>query len=415
MPAKTRGARGEQDKLYIRLLNRSEIVMRNEPVDAILQKSKKARILVNYLILRNGNAVQYSELIDALWDKPGSSGQDNALKVLVCRTRAMLSSVDPYLRNCIKAVPGGYSWDMDTTAEVDVFTVESLCQELIEADAMTDVLRKKLDRLLGMYTRKLLPEMAREPWVVSHVQRMQLLYTSAVSHVIDLLREIADWECIVKVCRMSLDALPMETKWQEEMMRATMMLNRRTDVMTQYEFATQMERRSAWGEPTREFVELYTQTLQTENTLENDVETVVQELLSQGDDKGALMCDYAIFKHVYNLQQRSLERYSQTPYLAIFRISSAMNQMIQLLAMEEAMQRLGRLMQQSLRRGDTITRYTPSQYAVLLQGAAPEAVKLVLDRIRLGFYSEMGNIGIALNYEYRPLIAEENTVKMKLL
>lgn len=415
MPAKARSARGEQDKLYIRLLNRSEIVLRNDSVDALLQKSKKARILVNYLILRNGNAVQYGELIDVLWDKASGSGQDNALKVLVCRTRAMLSSVDPYLRSCIKAVPGGYCWDMDTTAEVDVFLVESLCQELLEADALTDVLRKKLDRLLGLYSRKLLPEMSREPWVMSYVQRMQGLYTSTIAHVLDLLREVTDWECIIKVCRMSLDALPMETKWQEEMMRATMMLNRRTDVMTQYEYATQMERRSAWGEPSREFVEMYTQSLQMESSLEADVETVVQELLAQGDDKGALMCDYAIFKHVYNLQQRSLERYAQTPYLAIFRIASAMNQMIQLLAMEEAMQRLGRLMQQSLRRGDTITRYTPSQYAVLLQGSAPEAVKTVLDRVRLGFYSEMGNIGIALNYEYRPLVAEESAAKIKLL
>lgn len=401
--------------LYIRLLDRMELLLSNQSVGDALQKSKKARILVALLVLRKGEPVPHAELCEMLWEKESMQDLNNALKVLICRTRAMLAAVDPALRNCILAMPGAYAWNMATTAQVDVFEIETICNELLENDAMDEAQVKKLERMLSLYSQKLLPELAQVEWVAEYTHRLQRQCTSVIIHSLDQLKEAGEWERIVKICRMSQDVMPQEPRWNEEMMRAFMMLNRRSDAMTQYEQAANSERTRAWGEPSTEITKLYAQILEADGALTRDTENVAQELLTFDEEDGALFCDYIVFKHVYRLQQRSLERLGQTTFLVLFKVSGVTDRTIQVLALEEAMQRLGRLLQHNLRRGDTIARYTPSQYVVLLQGSAHEAVKGVLDRVRLNFYGEMGTVAISLDYHYKPLSADDGKTKIKVL
>ena len=96
--------------------------------------------------------------------------------------------------------------------------------------------------------------------------------------------------------------------------------------------------------------------------------------------RGAFVCEYAVFKEIYNLQLRSLERTSTTIFLALLMVSSVGQEDMNPLKLDDIMKQLLEVLRFSLRKGDIITHYTASQYALLLPLKSYDNGKLVMER-----------------------------------
>ena len=83
-------------------------------------RSKKAWILLAYLICQREYTVSQKKLIDLLWgEEPNSVNPENALRITMHRTRALLEQFSPEIgRSMIQRRRGGYQWGVPVE-EVD--------------------------------------------------------------------------------------------------------------------------------------------------------------------------------------------------------------------------------------------------------------------------------------------------------
>lgn len=385
------------DQLHIQLLDRFEIVHGERSVDAALQKTRKGRTLICMLILHRGQPVPHEILQEAIWGPGDTRDLDNVLKVLVSRTRAILAEVHPALRDCILGQKGTYRWNMDMTREIDSLEVETLCKELAAQAAVTEDYQVKLETLLCMYTGRLLPEEAQSEWIARQAEAMENRFRETVSNAIRMLKASQNWKAVMKVCRMALLRLPKEAGWHDEMMNALLMLG-------------ECER------PSTEVVKLYSDIRAADGAMDREIDAIGDDLLACQDRiEGVQVCDYATFKNVYEQQLRSADRSGAIYVVALLRVGSVREESPEAPVLDMAMDRLVNVLKDSLRKGDTITRYASSQYAVLLENPAAGSVKRIFERIRMAFYREINNVEILLDYRYRPLITNKEALRMKAL
>ena len=131
-----------------------------------------------------------------------------------------------------------------------------------------------------------------------------------------------------------------------------------------------------------------------------------KELQEDGGDNGAFVCEYTIFKDIYQLQMRNLKRVDMPMFLVLVGISYLDNREVDSLVLEQSMKRLQDTMQASLRKGDTVARYSPTQYAALLPSVGSYDVgRKVLERVKTVFYRDSQNVDFVFNYKLAPLDA----------
>ena len=131
----------------------------------------------------------------------------------------------------------------------------------------------------------------------------------------------------------------------------------------------------------------------------NDLETVINLLRQSDEQQGAFQVDYAEFAHIYDFMNRFSERSHQKTQLLLFTLFSSDGSEIKLERMEVAMQCMEQSICKSLRGVDVGTRYSSSQFLVVLMGTEKENVRVVTDRIIQNYFKLYGNKDITLTFD----------------
>ena len=150
-------------------------------------RSKKAWILLAYLICQREYTVSQKKLIDLLWgEEPNSVNPENALRITMHRTRALLEQFSPEIgRSMIQRRRGGYQWGVPVE-EVDAEVFERLCRQKAENP------QQRLSNLLealAIYKGDFLPRQSAEVWVIPISTYLHNLYLSSAREAVDLLSE----------------------------------------------------------------------------------------------------------------------------------------------------------------------------------------------------------------------------------
>ena len=366
-------------------------------------KTRKGSMLLQYLILQRGKNVPCLELYEALWPNDESSNPENALKTLVSRTRTLLASISEELPACIATNRGAYCFNALPNCEVDVYEFESLCGELSTMDQITPQTREKFTRLLTIYTGDLLPYGTGETWVVPRSVDLHNRYMKIVSKYIDMLKELCDYDEIIRVTRVALDIDAFDERLHLDLMDALVKSGRNNESLQQYKHAIHMYYRYLGSQPPEGIQEFYKQIITASNELEMNIDIIRKELSEMNGITGAFVCEYAVFKDIYNLQVRSMERLGLTMFIVLLKIDRVDGKFLEPLKMDDVMKRLLRVLCSNLRKGDIITQYSPAQYALLLPTVNYDTCKMVVERIRRAFYREQANSNIMLTYRLGPI------------
>ncbi len=386
------------DEIKIHLLGRFEMLYNGRRIDEQVAKSRKGRLLLQYLLVWQTEAVPYSKLYEVLWPDEKSANPENALKTLVSRMRVALSSCCPGLGECIVTARGAYRWKSPENCMVDVFEFEKLCLELKNAETLTPENRPLFEQVLSLYTGDLLPENDQESWVVARSVYLQNLYMNTVYQYLKLLKDREEYEQIIHVCRRALEINAFDEQLHLMLMEALVRTNRNHEALMQYKHATNLHFRYLGVKPPEGIQEFYKQIAQAGRVLDGDLDAIRADLRDYREARGAFVCEYAVFKEIYNLQLRSLERTSTTIFLALLMVSSVGQEDMNPLKLDDIMKQLLEVLRGSLRKGDIITHYTASQYALLLPLKSYDNGKLVMERVKSAFYRQHANSSVVLNY-----------------
>ena len=139
--------------------------------------------------------------------------------------------------------------------------------------------------------------------------------------------------------------------------------------------------------------------VRTPEQSKSDLETVLSLIRQRDVSSGAFQVDYTEFAHIYDFVNRFSERNSQKTQLLLFTLFSSDGSDIKLERMEIAMQCMEQSICKSLRGVDVGTRYSSSQFLVVLMGTEKENIRVVTDRIIQNYFKLYGGKDITLTFD----------------
>ena len=399
------------NQIRIRLFGGFSIFVNDECFDQVIAKSKKGMAFMQYLILKYDASVPNYKLIEVLWPNEESSNPENALKTLISRFRSILNQCSPGLGNCIVATRGGYQFCKLEGLSLDLFDFEDLAQELINCTELTPETAARYQEILKLYTGDLLAGSDQDDWAVSRSVNLHGQYIKIVYAYLDLLKQSQQYEDIIQTCRFALETDPFDERLHLDLMQALVKTNRSNEALMQYKHVTNMHFRYLGVKPPEGIQEFYKQIVQAGDTLDMNIDTIRSELQEFGEVSGAFECEYAVFREIFNLQMRNLERLGSGMYIAVIMIASMDGEPINPLKLNDIMRGLSGVLKKHLRKGDTYTHFSPSQYALLLPTVNIETGRMVIERIKRYFYQRFPNSNVMFSYRVGPLSSNMTNVK----
>lgn len=400
------------DKIQIQLMSHFVIYINEEKVDHLVEKSRKGASLMQILIMNRGESVPNLKLMGALWSEEKSSNPEQALKTLVSRMRSLLNQVYDGLGGCIVAERGAYRWQCLPGMEVDVYQIEDIFEQMKD-DTLDDEARRKLtEKLLDLFCGDLLLDSEQSDWALSMATSLHNRYLSAVYGYLDSLKQCEDYDRVICVCRKALEVDNLDDRLHMELMNALIKTERNNEAMLQYKYVTHLYYHYLGVRPSDNMQEFYTQIVNSGKTLDLNLESIRNELRESNESRGAFICEYMVFKEIFNLQMRNLERLGSTMFLGVIMISSMDGSVMEPMRQDNIMQGLIKILRQNLRKGDTVSRFSPTIVALLLPMVNYHTGRMVMERIKTHFYRKYPNCSVAFNYRIGPLSSEAGEPKL---
>lgn len=374
--------------ICIKLLGQFDLLVQGKSVLAPLEKSKKGVLFLKTLILNDGQPVSTQELMELIWGETDNANPESAIKTLVSRLRRSLADASPFLTRCIVTEKGSYRWEPDASCSVDIQRFEQLCRQVDGCTALTLNTADRFEEILTLYRGDLTPISALHERSVNRSVYLHDLYIGAVHRYIELLKNTGQQEKIVEACRRALEIDAFEETLHLEMMRALRALGLSNAALTQYQRVVNMFGRYLGIQPSEQILSFYRELIKADLAAETNILDIQHELEGQTDNEGALVCDYSIFKEIYQIQRRNAERLETKIFIALVTVKNPLGEPYEPLTLDSIMNNLLGTLKHTLRKGDIVARYSPSQYTLLLPTFNRENGYIVFDRIKKNFYGQ---------------------------
>lgn len=388
-------------QVMIRMMGLFTIEADGEVHEELMTKSRKGISLIQYLILERGRPVSSQRLIRELWTGGKSENPEGALKTMISRVRSTLSSISPDLGNCIVSGQGNYRWQSLPEVHVDVLEIIDLLNSLRHEPPTTGHMGKT-ERLMELYrgdlylTGDILNGQATFNWLHNE-------YLSAVYRYIELLKTNEEYTRICDVCRRASQIDDMDEQLHIELMQAMVNLNRPEEAAAEYRRLARQTRDYYDAEPGEELQLFYHDIAEAGKNIRFNLDIIRNELLEkEGGAKGPFFCEYEVFKEVYNIYMRNLERLGSSMFLGIIMLGEIGDKSSDV-RRESCMAGLQQILKDNMRKGDIITRFSDNTFAMLLPTVNYSTGNMVMDRIENLYYQEYSTLAINMYSRISPL------------
>lgn len=342
--------------------------------------------LLEYLIANRAKSISQEELVDVLWPDGDSSSPANALKNLIYRIRIILQEYGiPNARDVIRYTRGSYGWDARFPCRVDTEQFEELIREAEKEGRADEERIASYSRVLALYKGDFLPGSSYEEWVVPLSGYYRAMYQKAVNRVCALLMQKQRYAEVVAICEKATAVDPFEESPHRYLIAALLRQNKQAAALQHYNYVTDLYYRELGVKPSDAMRELYHEIAGALSSMENDLDAIKEDLDEQERDGGAFCCEYEVFRNMYRLEARSAERTGQSVFIALLTAARRDGRAAEPREMARAMDLLLSAIRRSLRRGDVVSRYSGTQYVLMLPMLTLENGQMVLARILRAF------------------------------
>ncbi len=393
----------EQDILCVNMLGGMSLTYKDKVINDQDNRSKKLWILLAYVITFRDKELSQNDFMELLWPNEESSNPGNALKTLFHRVRSMLNNLE-YLsgNNMIMQDNGTYAWNNKLPIALDISEFEDTYRKGNDSEEAEEKLYYYL-RALDLYKGDFLPKLSTESWVVPINTYYHSLYVRLIHEVLELLMKQEAYDEIVRRCNLALAIEPYDEFLYYNLILALVRIGNQQAALNQYEKMTELFFNRFGVTPSEELTALYKEVVRTTNSMETDLSVIKRHLQEQEAQPGAFYCEYEFFKNIYRLQARALARSGQAIYVGLITLTNASGGKLQPKILSNAMTKLNDCIRLSLRQGDVYSKYSISQYIIMLPSANYENGRLVMARVAGRFRRENPHSQAMVNYTLHPL------------
>lgn len=160
--------------------------------------------------------------------------------------------------------------------------------------------------------------------------------------------------------------------------------------------------------PSDHFKDLYKSIRSKEQGINTNLDSI-QETLKEEASGGAFYCEYPVFHDLFHLERRAIERTGDSIYLCLLTIGDLDGRVPKTTVLNKAMEHLNHAIRGSLRCSDVYTRYSISQYIILLPTVTMEKGEMVMKRILSNFRRLYSRKDLIVDYKLQPVIPWKRT------
>ncbi len=400
MAAKKKGKGGEA--ISVQFFGHFEVVAANRSITEASSRARKPWSLLQYLMVYRHKVITNQQLMEALWPD-GESGQpEKALKNLVYRVRSNFAALNaPFAQDVILCKNGTYSLNNDLPWEMDFEQFEELCREAAAPALAGDDRLAKYRRAVQLYKGDFLAEHIFEDWVLQFNTYYRGLYFKAVSQMLQLLQERELFEEMEAICQRALMFDHFEEDLHIALMRSLIGQNKRPAAISHYEATNDLFFRELGIAPNDEFRALYRAAAKLDGRVETDLTSIKNAMREPDTNNDAFVCDIEVFRNLYRLEARNAERMGQSVFVVLFTLLREEGTGADVL--DSGMEMLLDAIHSGLRRGDVVSRLSPSQYILMLPTITLDNCERVIGRLKNMFNSRNRNKALALEVHQQPL------------
>lgn len=384
--------------IYIRMLGEFTLTSGEKSVSDAGNRSKKVWCLLAYLICNRGQFFSQQKLIDLLWGSDNdSTNPENVLRITLHRLRGILDQLwDGAGRELILRRDGGYGWNPDAQVELDCerFEVLSAAQEN-RLDAILEA--------LDLYKGEFLAKQASEMWIIpicTHFQNQQLLLTLEAASLLSAEGRHAE---AVQRCTAAVDINPYHEPLHQILMQELVAVGDRKGAAAVYEGLSKRLFDDFGIRPNEQTRDVYRAAVHSPEDRTLPMDEVLEHLQEPDTKTGAMECDYDYFKVLCYAESRAMERSGNATHIALLSLTAGTDKPLTKRSMNRIMEQLGEGLRNNLRRGDTISRCSVSQYIIMLPKANYEDSCMVCRRIIAAFNRAHPYISAKINFMVQPL------------
>ncbi|MDR1328016.1 MAG: winged helix-turn-helix domain-containing protein [Oscillospiraceae bacterium] len=391
--------------LEIRMFGGFSIKYRGADVSDAINRSKRLRAMLAYLIAHQGREISQGEIIEALWQDDEIENPANTLKTILHRLRSALSGLGiANVASCISYRRGAYAWTPCVPCYVDAHEFEKTFSEA-EASKKDGERRAQLyAEAAALYKGGFLPKNALDPWVVPLDGYYRSKFITAVNSAADYFLEHGRASDVVPLCRGAVNVDPYEEHFHSSLIRALIADGRQQQALEHYDYVSALFFNKFGVNLSGELTELYKEVVKSSNKTETNLSVIIDGLREDSVDSGCFYCEYEPFRTIYRLEARSAARSGQVVYICLLTLSDARGKKPKPGTLAKSMDRLRETVIQTLRHGDLFTRYSVNQYLVMLPATSFETGNMVMRRVAAAFRRENGRGTTVLSYTLQPIV-----------
>ncbi|MDD6283381.1 bacterial transcriptional activator domain-containing protein [Oribacterium sp. HCP28S3_H8] len=380
-----------ENLIYVEMLGGFSISVNGQCIG--LGNNNKANFLklIQIVLLHREHGISKRELIDGVFGYKDLLDENNSLNNLLHQARTQMKRGGIPGKKFIEGKKGVFFQEKldGYTTKIDVFDFRAYCHQA-EQSASDEEKAELYQKAFDLYKGELLPVFATDYWVIVESVQLKHMYDELVEFLGKYYREHQEYDKLYQLYFRANQIYP-DNGWQINVIDALILRK-------QYKEAYELYRKTAkyyleeLEVPLPDaLMECYNRIYNNDKVASDNIEEIQESIVQRdaalkraedGDKLGAYYCQFSSFVDVYHVLMRNLSRRSNSIFMMLCTLVDYEGKPIRspekLSARADA---LKEALSSGLRQGDVYTKYSASQYLILLIGTKKENCSKIYQRI----------------------------------
>lgn len=368
--------------LYVTMLGKFSLTYMDRQISFkthTTTKSLKLLQILLYSTAANGG-ISRTQLLEDLYQQEELCDISNNLRVTIHRLKKLLLQAGLPEYDYILVENGIYRWNSSFPIKIDAVEFETLVKSA-QAESDPKIQADLYDQACSLYRGVFLPALVEDDWAIVNSVKYKKLYELAFLQLCDYLKCNREYEKILDIATSAIQIYPFE-EWQAIKIDALMALNRYKEAEQYYEETSKMLFEELGASPSEKMMKLFEEMSIKMGRTRRTTNEIKEVLAIVDHQSGAFYCNLPSFRDNYRLIRRLIDRTGLSVQVMICSLTDGYGHPLENKERLEVLsENLHKAIRSSLRRSDCFTRYSPSQFLILLIGATPESCQMIYKRI----------------------------------
>jgi len=371
--------------LNVKMFGKFSLTYMGKEVTPGRNNASKFTQLLQIVWLSGENGISKDELVNSLYGDEETTNVGNSFNNLIYQMRKQMVAAGLPAESYIKKQKKIFVSDPAVPIWIDVLEFKDNYNKALQAETPDDKY-SYFKKAFDLYQGELLPTLSTETWVIIESVSLRKMYDEIVTFIGKYLLDKKEYDEAFVVYGKAADIYP-EGDWQIGQIEALINKGDYKNAFRVYDEATSYYTNELGVPVPSKFMQIYHKMSQKIDNIPGQIGQIQAEMTKERknieiDDNGAYDCSYPSFIDAYHILSRNMERTGYSVFMMLCTLVDYEGKMIRnsekLASRSKA---LWEAIHTTLRQGDTFTRYSNSQYLVLLVGTSQEDCEIIYKRI----------------------------------